>query len=179
MERCCPTTSPDIARTCRRNSLRRILNPGARIHYIVGNSTFYGVLVSTERIYETMFREYGFANVAVSRIRKRNSKKELIIGLVAGPVKLRAPRLSRPSISFPASSALPRKQPGWVAPTCGRSSTDRLRPSSRSNNATTTNSLKREMHRRDLTKSAFELAALPKKSASFARRPLSERRCRR
>ncbi len=60
------------------DGLRRILNPGAKIHYIVGNSTFYGVLVSTERIYEAMFREYGFTNVGVRPIRKRNSKKELI-----------------------------------------------------------------------------------------------------
>lgn len=72
-----------VARYCEDMSahfdgLRRILNPGARVHYIVGNSTFYGVLVSTERIYEAMFREYGFANVGVRPIRKRNSKKELI-----------------------------------------------------------------------------------------------------
>jgi len=58
--------------------LPRVLNPGARVHYIVGNSTFYGVLVSTEQAYAAMFREYGFADVEVLPIRKRNSKKELI-----------------------------------------------------------------------------------------------------
>jgi len=60
------------------DGLRRVLNPGARVHYIVGNSTFYGVLVSTEQVYSAMFREYGFTDVEVLPIRKRNSKKELI-----------------------------------------------------------------------------------------------------
>ena len=36
------------------DGLRRVLNPGARVHYIVGNSTFYGVLVSTEQVYASM-----------------------------------------------------------------------------------------------------------------------------
>lgn len=60
------------------DGLRRVLSPGARVHYIVGNSTFYGVLVSTEQVYAAMFREYGFKDVEVLPIRKRNSKKELI-----------------------------------------------------------------------------------------------------
>lgn len=60
------------------DGLRNVLNPGARVHYIVGNSTFYGVLVSTEQVYAAMFREYGFTDVDVRAIRKRNSKKELI-----------------------------------------------------------------------------------------------------
>ena len=60
------------------DALRRMLNPGAQVHYIVGNSTFYGVLVPTEQVYAAMMREYGFADVGVRAIRKRNSKKELI-----------------------------------------------------------------------------------------------------
>ena len=60
------------------DGLRSVLNRGARIHYIVGNSTFYGVLVPTEQVYAAMLREYGFEDVAVRAIRKRNSKKELI-----------------------------------------------------------------------------------------------------
>lgn len=60
------------------HGLRCVLNPGARVHYIVGNSTFYNVLVSTEQVYAAMFREYGFTDVDVRPIRKRNSKKELI-----------------------------------------------------------------------------------------------------
>ena len=60
------------------DSLRTVLKGGARVHYIVGNSTFYGVLVPTEQLYATMLREYGFADVSVRPVRKRNSKKALI-----------------------------------------------------------------------------------------------------
>lgn len=60
------------------DGLRKVLSPGARIHYIVGNSTFYGVVVPTEQLYADMLREYGFEDVEVRAIRKRNSKKELI-----------------------------------------------------------------------------------------------------
>ena len=60
------------------HSLRRVLNKNARVHYIVGNSTFYGVLVSTEQIYAAMLQECGFVDVAVRPIRKRNSKKALV-----------------------------------------------------------------------------------------------------
>lgn len=58
--------------------LRTILAPGAILHYIVGNSTFYGELLSVERIYAHMLQELGFSNVQIRPIRKRNSKKELI-----------------------------------------------------------------------------------------------------
>ena len=60
------------------DSLRSVLKRGARVHYIVGNSTFYGVLVPTEQLYATMLRERGFEDVAVRPIRKRNSKKALV-----------------------------------------------------------------------------------------------------
>ena len=50
---------------------------GGRVHYIVGNSTFYGVLVPTERGLAQMLRDHGFRDVAVRVLRKRNSKKEL------------------------------------------------------------------------------------------------------
>ena len=59
-------------------SLVGVLNHGAQIHYIVGNSTFYGVLVPVEQIYADMLSQLGFSNVECVPIRKRNSKKELI-----------------------------------------------------------------------------------------------------
>ena len=59
-------------------SLRTVLKSGARVHYIVGNSTFYGVLVPTEQLFAAMMREYGFVEVAVRPVRKRNSKKALV-----------------------------------------------------------------------------------------------------
>ncbi|WP_244486028.1 hypothetical protein [Bradyrhizobium viridifuturi] len=58
--------------------LRTILADDARLHYIVGNSTFYGVLLPVEEIYMAMLKELGFAKVECRAIRKRNSKKELI-----------------------------------------------------------------------------------------------------
>jgi hypothetical protein len=58
--------------------LPRILAPGADIHYIVGNSTFYGVLLPVERLYAAMMAKVGFGSIECRAIRKRNSKKELI-----------------------------------------------------------------------------------------------------
>jgi len=55
-----------------------VLSPGAELHYIVGNSTFYGTLVPTEKLYAEMLQALGFHGVECREIRKRNSKKELI-----------------------------------------------------------------------------------------------------
>jgi hypothetical protein len=55
-----------------------VLSPGAEVHYIVGNSSFYGVLLPVEQIYAAMLRQSGFADIQCRPIRKRNSKKELI-----------------------------------------------------------------------------------------------------
>lgn len=60
------------------SNMRCVLSPGAQVHYIIGNSSFYGVLVSSEGIYATMLRDCGFEDVTVRPIRKRNSKKELM-----------------------------------------------------------------------------------------------------
>ncbi len=58
--------------------LAKVLSQGAEIHYIVGNSTFYGNLVPAELLYAEMLNELGFAKVKCNAIRKRNSKKELV-----------------------------------------------------------------------------------------------------
>jgi DNA modification methylase len=58
--------------------LRSVLKSGAELHYIVGNSTFYGELLSIEKIYAHMLEKLGFSNINIRAIRKRNSKKELI-----------------------------------------------------------------------------------------------------
>jgi hypothetical protein len=60
------------------SGLTLILNRGAEIHYIVGNSTFYGVLLPVEKLYSEMLRKQGFTNIQCRTIRKRNSKKALI-----------------------------------------------------------------------------------------------------
>ncbi len=66
------------------NSLTKILTERARVHFIVGNSKFYGVIVPTERLYADMLRTLGFARVDVRAMRKRNSKKELVEFDVSG-----------------------------------------------------------------------------------------------
>lgn len=58
-------------------SLTKSLADGAQVHYIVGNSTFYNVVVPAERIYADMLRVLGFCDVNVQVLRKRNSKKAL------------------------------------------------------------------------------------------------------
>jgi hypothetical protein len=59
-------------------SVHRLMKPGASVHYIVGNSKFYDVVVPTECIYRDMLAEVGFQRVEIRTIRKRNSKKELL-----------------------------------------------------------------------------------------------------
>lgn len=58
--------------------LTPVLAKGAELHYIVGNSTFYSVLLPTEKLYAEMLCQLGFSNVRCRPIRKRNSKKELV-----------------------------------------------------------------------------------------------------
>lgn len=64
------------------------LRTGAKIHYIVGNSSFYGILVPAEQILARFFRQQGFEEVKVAILRKRNCKSELyeyeITGTYAG-----------------------------------------------------------------------------------------------
>ncbi len=59
------------------NALTPILEQGGKLNYIVGNSTFYGVLLSVEQIYAAMFEQLGFKDVQYRAIRKRNSNKDL------------------------------------------------------------------------------------------------------
>ena len=54
-----------------------VTKSGASIHYIVGNSKFYDVMVPVEEIFAAMFEDRGFVDVTVRPIRKRTSKKEL------------------------------------------------------------------------------------------------------
>jgi 16S rRNA G966 N2-methylase RsmD len=64
--------------------LAKVMRPDGKVHYIVGNSTFYGTLLSTERLYADMLSELGFKQIQVRPIRKRNSKKALVEFDVSG-----------------------------------------------------------------------------------------------
>lgn len=59
------------------SDLQNILNDRAEVHYIVGNSTFYGTLLSVEEIYKEMLEAVGFTDLQIVKLRKRNSKAEL------------------------------------------------------------------------------------------------------
>jgi len=54
------------------------MKPGGEMHYIVGNSKFYDVLVPVERVYEDMLKQLGVAHTEIRALRKRSSKKELV-----------------------------------------------------------------------------------------------------
>ena len=66
------------------NSLSRVLVPGAKVFYVVGNSKFYDTLVPVEKIYASLLARCGFRNVESETLRKRNSKKELYEFVVSG-----------------------------------------------------------------------------------------------
>ncbi|NIM14593.1 MAG: hypothetical protein GTO45_21470 [Candidatus Aminicenantes bacterium] len=53
------------------------ISSGGYVHYIVGNSIFYNILIPVERLYKDMLESAGFSDVAIHTIRKRNSKKAL------------------------------------------------------------------------------------------------------
>lgn len=59
------------------STLRHLLEDGAKIDYIVGNSTFYGVHVASDKIYEQSLELLGYKQISTKIVRKRNSKKHL------------------------------------------------------------------------------------------------------
>jgi hypothetical protein len=67
-------------------SLTKVLNPGAQIHYVVGNSTFYDVLVPVERLYKEIMDLVGLSETKIETVRKRNSKRELYEFTVSGRI---------------------------------------------------------------------------------------------
>jgi len=67
-------------------SLKNVLASHAQVHYIVGNSKFYDIVLPTEQIYATIFEVEGFQNVSIEIIRKRTSKKELFEYVVSARI---------------------------------------------------------------------------------------------
>lgn len=59
------------------SNLRKHLNDGAKINYILGNSSFYGNYVKTDDYIINMLNRLGFSNPYSKIIRKRNSKSGL------------------------------------------------------------------------------------------------------
>ena len=62
---------------CHIRDIAKVMTMGGTVHYIVGNSRFYDTVVPVERLFADMLTEAGFREARITRIRKRNSKKEL------------------------------------------------------------------------------------------------------
>jgi DNA modification methylase len=58
-------------------SLRHVLSDNAELHYIVGNSTFFGIMVDTAEILAISMKNLGYGDVNYEIIRKRNCNKAL------------------------------------------------------------------------------------------------------
>jgi hypothetical protein len=69
-------------------SLFAVVRPGGSVHYIVGNSKFYDVMLPVERIYAALFEAAGFVDARIETIRKRTSKKELFEFVVSARKQL-------------------------------------------------------------------------------------------
>lgn len=59
------------------SSLPNVLEPGAELHYIVGNSSFFGNMVDTPAILTDSMQMLGYKDTASTIIRKRNCNKAL------------------------------------------------------------------------------------------------------
>ena len=65
------------------HELFKVVRRGGTVHYIVGNSKFYDVLLPVEEIFTALFASSGFDCVTFRVIRKRTSKKELFEYIVS------------------------------------------------------------------------------------------------
>jgi len=59
------------------SSMRSVLQDKAELHYIVGNSTFFGNMVDTASLLSTSMRLLGYSDIQSEIIRKRNCNKAL------------------------------------------------------------------------------------------------------
>ncbi len=57
--------------------MRPLVAKGGSIHYVVGNSSFYGELVPAEALWAELMEAAGFQSPEVTILRKRNSNKKL------------------------------------------------------------------------------------------------------
>jgi DNA modification methylase len=58
-------------------SIEDKITSGGCVHYIVGNSAFYNIIIPVEQLFKEMLENVGFSNVKIHTLRKRNSKKAL------------------------------------------------------------------------------------------------------
>ncbi len=65
------------------HSLSRSIARGGQVHYVVGNSKFFDVLLPVEQLFAEIFELSGFKDATVTTLRKRTSKRELYEYLVS------------------------------------------------------------------------------------------------
>ena len=58
-------------------TLSKSLRTNAKLNYIVGNSSFYGNFVDTEKILSESMQHIGYKEIKMQNIRRRNTKKGL------------------------------------------------------------------------------------------------------
>jgi hypothetical protein len=63
-------------------SLKPFLRRGARLAYVIGNSKFYNIVLSSDEILADVFEANGFQVVSTERMRRRNSKSGLYEAVV-------------------------------------------------------------------------------------------------
>lgn len=68
-------------------SLKRVLARGARVHYVIGNSKFYDVVLPAEQLLGQQLERHGFADITIEALRKRTSKRELFEYLVSARLR--------------------------------------------------------------------------------------------
>ena len=59
------------------SSIRSVLDKGAELHYIVGNSTFFGNMVDTASLLSDSMKVLGYSKIHSEIVRKRNCNKAL------------------------------------------------------------------------------------------------------
>lgn len=64
-------------------SVAKVLRPGAKVHYVIGNSKFYDVVVPVEELLAARLERAGLSRPSIETLRKRSSKKELYEYLVS------------------------------------------------------------------------------------------------
>ena len=64
-------------------SLSGVVARGGQVHYVVGNSKFFDVVLPVERIFAEIFELCGFRAASITTLRKRTSKPELFEYLVS------------------------------------------------------------------------------------------------
>jgi hypothetical protein len=61
----------------------RILAKGGELHYVIGNSKFYDVVVPAQALLAELFERHGLVDARIRVLRRRTSKKELFEYLVS------------------------------------------------------------------------------------------------